>query len=217
MSRLSGTGDGGDVAGLPAEAPESGGAGDVPGIGAPAPRPAPPPYPSRYSALYRLKDGTEVTVRPILPEDAPLIIAMHARHSEHTIRMRFFGMVKTLSHDSLVRLCHLDYDCAMALVAVRYDTSGARILGVSRYSLDPGTGSAEFALVVGDEHQRRGLGRHLMERLIAVARERGVQRLEGLVLRENTPMLDLMRSLGFGPPTGAPTDEAVQVTMDLAK
>src|SRR6516164_1144946 len=118
--------------------------------------------------------------------------------------MRFFSLVKTLSRDSLIRLCHLDYDREMALVAVRRDRGAAQVLGVSRYYLQPETGTAEFALVVGDAHQGQGLGRHLLARLIAIARERGVRRLAGLVLRENTPMLNLTRALGFTP---AATDE----------
>ncbi len=117
--------------------------------------------------------------------------------------MRFFSMVKTLSHDSLIRLCHLDYDREMALIAVRREADGEKILGVSRYYLNPETGDAEFALVVGDAYQRQGLGRHLMERLIGVAKERGVQKLTGLVLAENTPMLRLTTSLGFSPPRQA--------------
>jgi acetyltransferase len=166
---------------------------------APPPRLAIPPYPNQYTAPYRLKDGTEVTVRAIRPEDEPLIIALHAGHSEHTLRMRFFSLVKTLSHDSLIRLCHLDYDREMALVAVSHDGDGPHILGVSRYYLNPEPGAAEFALVVGDAYQRQGLGRHLLTRLIAIARERGVKRLEGQVLAENRPMLDLTASLGFRP------------------
>jgi acetyltransferase len=158
------------------------------------------PYPNQYTAPFKLRNGIEVTVRAISPEDENLIIALHAGHSEHTLRMRFFGLVKTLSHDSLIRLCHLDYDCEMALVAVRRDNEGDHILGVSRYYLNPETGEAEFALVVGDASQRQGLGRHLMERLIAVARERGVRKLVGQILAENTSMLRLMQSLNFTPP-----------------
>src|SRR5205085_1363990 len=86
------------------------------------------------------------------------------------------------------------------LVAVHHDKDGEHILGVSRYYLHPETGNAEFALVVADAHQRHGLGRHLMERLIGVAKERGVKTLTGLVLAENTPMLRLMAALGFTPP-----------------
>jgi acetyltransferase len=172
------------------------------------------PYPDQYTAPFRLRDGSEVTVRAIRPEDEPLIVGLHARHSEHTIRMRFFGLVKTLSREGLARLCHLDYGREMALVAVARSAGAEQIVGVSRYYLDAETGEAEFALVVGDAHQRQGLGRHLMRRLIAVARERGVRQLSGLVLRENGPMLDLMRSLGF---RQAATQEGdvVRVELDL--
>jgi acetyltransferase len=169
-------------------------------VGAPLPRLAIHPYPNQYTAAIKLRDGSEATVRAIRPEDEPLIIALHASHSENTIRMRFFSMVKTLSRDSLIRLCHLDYDREMALVAVRRDGDGDKIMGVSRYYLNPETGVAEFALVVGDAYHRHGLGRQLMERLIGVAKERGVRTLSGLVLADNVPMLRLMASLGFSPP-----------------
>ncbi len=168
---------------------------------APPPRLAIRPYPNQYTAPFRLRDGSEVVVRALGPEDEPLIVAMHGRHSEHTLRMRYFSLVKTLSRDSLIRLCHLDYDREMALAAVTED--GATMLGVSRYYLRPETGEAEFALVVSDAHQRLGLGRHLLERLIAVARERGVRKLTGLILTENAPMLALVHSLGFGEPEPA--------------
>ena len=179
---------------------------------APRPRLAIHPYPNQYAAPFKLRDSSVVTVRAIRPEDEALIIALHARHSEHTIRMRFFSMVKTLTRDSLIRLCHLDYDREMALVAVRRDADGEMILGVSRYYLTPESGDAEFALVVSDSAQRQGLGRHLMERLIGVAKERGVHKLTGLVLAENVPMLRLMASLGFSPPR---TVEVGVVVVDL--
>ncbi len=174
----------------------------------------PSPYPEQYTAPFRLRDGSEVTVRAIRPEDEPLIVDLHARHSEHTIRMRFFGLVKTLSRANLRRLCQLDYSRDMALVAVAQTATGPQIWGVARYYLFAPTGQAEFALVVGDAHQGQGLGRHLMQRLIAVARERGVRRLWGLVLRENEPMLALLRSLGFRP-AASPESDAAAVELDL--
>jgi acetyltransferase len=180
---------------------------------APRPRLAIHPYPNQYNHPFALRDGRTVLVRPICPEDEPLIIALHAGHSERTIRMRFFSLVKTLTRDSLIRLCHLDYEREMALVAVSND-GGPHILGVSRYYLRPETQTAEFALVVGDAYQRQGLGRHLMQRLIAVARERGVGRIEGQVLAENAPMLELMRKLGFTPGSTADVG-VVSVGMDL--
>jgi acetyltransferase len=178
------------------------------------PRLAITPYPNQYATGFTLRNGTPVEIRPIRAEDEGLIIDLHARHSEHTIRMRFFSLVKTLTRDSLIRLCHLDYDREMALIAVETTDQGPRCLGVSRYYLDPETGTAEFAVVVGDAHQRQGLGRHLLSRLMEIARERGVQRLEGQVLAENRPMLELTASLGFGPPHPVGPD-VVAVVCDL--
>lgn len=172
------------------------------------PRLAIRPYPNQYTAPFRLKDGTEVKVRAIRAEDEPLIAELHASHSPRTIRMRFFSMVKSLSRASMIRLCHLDYDREMAFAAVLEDSAGPHILGVSRYYLDPETGDAEFAVVVGDRWQGQGLGRHLMLRLMDVAWQRGIRRLVGQVLRENEPMLRLMRSLGF---TVRPTDDQAVV------
>jgi acetyltransferase len=179
---------------------------------APQPRLAITPYPNQLTAPFVLADGTEVTVRAVAPEDEPLIIALHAGHSPHTIRMRFFSMVKTLSRDSLIRLCHLDYDREMALVAVRLHDGQPQALGVSRYYLNPETGVAEFAVVVGDPWQGQGLGWHLMERLIAVARQRAVKRLVGAVLRENATMLQMVEQLGF---TVQPTSEPSVVEAGL--
>ncbi len=178
------------------------------------PRLAIHPYPNQYVTSFTMRDGTQLTIRPIRPEDEPLIIDLHGRHSEHTIRMRFFSLVKTLSRDSLIRLCHLDYDREMALAAVLPGEAGPMIVGVSRYYLHPETGAAEFALVVGDAHQRKGLGRHLLARLIEIARERGVKKLVGQVLRENTPMLNLTASLGFTPPVTVDND-VVRVELPL--
>jgi acetyltransferase len=173
---------------------------------APTPAPAARPYPDELSAPFRLTDGTWVTVRAIRPEDEGLLVAFHAGHSPRTIRMRFFGMVKALSRDLLVRLCQLDYDRDLALVAVRPGAAGAaQLLGVARYFSRPGTGVAEFAVVVGDAWQGRGLGAHLMRRLLDAARRRGVRRMVGQVLAENVPMLRLARALGF---TLLPTDDA---------
>jgi acetyltransferase len=161
------------------------------------PRLAIHPYPNYLTAPHRLKDGTEVLVRAIRPEDEPLLIEFHAGHSAHTIRMRFFSMVKSLSRDSLIRLCHLDYDRAIALVAVHRNGDRSHICGVSRFFLDSEGHTAEFAIVVGDAWQGKGLGRHLMQRLIDVARHKGVKVLIGDVLRENTAMLQFVQQLGF--------------------
>jgi acetyltransferase len=173
------------------------------------------PYPNQYTAPFQLNDGTEVLIRPIRPEDEALLMEFHASHSERTIRMRFFSMVRTLSRDSLIRLCHLDYDRAMGLVAVYYEDGKPHLCGVSRFFLDPETRDAEFAIVVGDTWQGKGLGWHLMQRLIEVARDKNVCRLVGDVLRENQNMLSLVEELGFSRhDTADPT--VVEVRLALA-
>jgi acetyltransferase len=180
------------------------------------PRLAIRPYPNQYTAPWHLNDGTAVVIRAIRPEDEPLIVALHQSLSPHTVRMRFFSMVKTLSRDSLIRLCHLDYDREMALVAERRDATGPHLIGVSRYYLDPESGTAEFAVVVSDAWQGHGLGRHLMERLIDVARQRGVRCLKGAVLRENTAMLQLTQELGFEQLPGG-EEGVVELALDLER
>jgi acetyltransferase len=178
------------------------------------PRLAIHPYPNQYTAPWKLTDGTEVVIRVIRPEDEPLIVALHETHSEHTIRMRFHSLVKRLSRANLIRLCHLDYDREIALVAVHRDAKGPHILGVSRYYLDPESGEAEFAIVVGDPWQGHGLGWHLLQRLIEVARQRGVRRLAGVVLRENRQMLQMAQEMGF---RVEPTDDpgVLEVVLEL--
>lgn len=178
------------------------------------PRLAIEPYPNQYTRAWQMKDGTPVTIRAIRSEDEPLITALHATLSDQTIHRRFFSMVKQLSRDSLIRFCHLDYAREMALVAEQRTEGQAHILGVARYYMNPETRAAEFAIVVTDRVQGQGLGYHLMRELIDVARERGVRRLTGSVLRENEPMLQLSRDLGFHMASEG-TNDTAQVVLDL--
>jgi acetyltransferase len=179
------------------------------------PRLAIHPYPNQYVKTHRLGDGTELLVRPVRPEDEPLIVELHDGLSEQTIRMRFFSMVRRLTRDSLIRLCHLDYGRALALVATHRGADGRpHAIGVSRYHRHGETGEAEFAVVVTDAWQGKGVGQLLMRQLLDAARERGVRRIVGEVLRENAAMLRLMTSLGFAiRPTEDP--QVVQVVVDL--
>lgn len=184
-------------------------------LGATKSRLAIEPYPNQHTTSWRLPNGTDIVVRAIRPEDEPLIEDHHRSLSEQSIRMRFFSMVKALSRDRLIRLCNLDYAREMALVAVRKNAEGKpEIIGVSRYYMSPTTRSAEFAVIVRDAYQGEGLGQHLMERLIAVARERGVRQLVGAVLRDNNRMLTLAKELGFRDGKSIDRD-AVQVVLDL--
>jgi acetyltransferase len=173
------------------------------------------PYPNQLSTAWKLPNGVPIIVRAIRAEDETLITGLHSTLSEMSIRMRFFSMVKTLSRDSLIRLCHLDYSREMALVAERKNDAGQpEIIGVSRYYMNPQTRSAEFAVTVSDAYQGQGLGPHLMQRLVEVARQRGVKQLVGAVLRENRRMLALAKELGFSEPTVVDHD-VLQVVLEL--
>ena len=155
------------------------------------------PYPNQYETRVKTKDGTELFIRPIKPEDAPLLVELFESLSSRTIYYRFFSPMKSMSHDMLVRFTQVDYDREMALVAIDNTQTDEKMLGVSRLMSDVDGITAEFAVMIADPWQGKGIGAALMERLMAIARERGIRTLTGLVLRENRTMLSLGRKLGF--------------------
>jgi acetyltransferase len=117
--------------------------------------------------------------------------------SPNSIYLRFFTPLKSLSHDMLARFTQIDYDRDVALVALQRHAGGERMLAVARLMGDPDVTRAEFSIVVGDPWQGKGIGAVLLERLIAIAKERDMSFLWGIVLSENTGMLALGRKLGF--------------------
>lgn len=161
------------------------------------PRAAIRPYPSRYVKQTVLRDGSPVTVRPIRPEDEPLIARFHTTLSDESVYFRYFhyiNLTQRVSHERLTRICFNDYDRQMALVA----EAGGEILGAARFTRLRATNSAEFAMVVSDRCQRRGLGQLLLGQLIEVARREGLESLTGDTLPGNRPMIALAKKLGFG-------------------
>jgi acetyltransferase len=165
------------------------------------PRPAIRPYPARYVGSWTLRDGTPVTIRPIRPEDEPLMAAFHAGLSPESVYLRFFAGIPLETrarHDSLIRACFIDYDRAMALVAERRDPSGIReIIGIGRLTKLPGWEEAEFAVVVADQYQLQGLGRALLGRLVQVGKDEKLRRIVGDILPHNDKMKAVCRRLGF--------------------
>lgn len=153
------------------------------------------PYPTEIETVASLPSGTLVRIRPIKPEDEPLLIAMAARMDPEDLRLRFFGTPRALSHELAARLATLDYAREMALIA--QPMTSDEILGVARYSADADKRDAEFAVMVRSDWHGRGVGWLLMEKLVDVARARGIGSLTGLVLRANTNMLAFCRDLGF--------------------
>jgi acetyltransferase len=177
------------------------------------PRSAIRPYPSRYICESKLHDGTPVTIRPIRPEDEPLMVAFHHTLSEHSVYMRYFHWLKLdqrITHERLTRMCFIDYDRQMALVAERQ----GQILGVGRLVRSPLTNDAEVAVIVSDAWHGRGLGSQLVERVVEFARDEKVARLNASVLYENRPMLRILEKAGFRLiPSNDP--ETVEAAMEL--
>jgi len=156
------------------------------------------PYPAHLVDTHTLSDGTELTVRPIRPEDAKIEQEFVRRLSEESKYFRFMQAVSELTPQMLVRFTQIDYDREMALIAVHEQPDGSELqVAVARYTMDPDRTACEFALTVADEWQGRGVGYHLMEKLMEVARTRGMDTIHGEVLAANSHMLGLMQRLGF--------------------
>jgi ribosomal protein S18 acetylase RimI-like enzyme len=145
-----------------------------------------------------LRDGTKVHVRPIVPEDEPLLHEAVAAMSERTVYFRFFSPLKRMPDAMAHRLAVVDYDARFAIVASTHRPSGKeRIVGVARYDRAPGTDAAETAVAVIDEFQRRGLGSALLTILARVAQDHGIRTFSLIVLPENQQMLGMLRKMGW--------------------
>jgi acetyltransferase len=155
------------------------------------------PYPEEMEAMARLPGGEWVKIRPIRPEDASMEQDFVEGLSSETCRLRFQSSLRSLSPAMLARFTQIDYDREMALVAVLEEAGGEREIAVCRYITLPDGKSCEYAIVIADAWQGKGLGRLLMTALIDVARSRGLETMIGWVLATNTPMLRLDAELGF--------------------
>ena len=164
------------------------------------------PYPARYEQIWPLRGGGEYTVRPIHPDDANMLQEMMQHLSPENRYFRFISSMVELPPAMLARFTLIDYDREMALVAVFSERKAGpggeviekeRIVGVSRYIINPDQSSCEFALVVADDFSGKGLGSRLMLCIMDVAREKGLSDIQGLVLTQNPGMLKLMTSLGY--------------------
>jgi acetyltransferase len=155
------------------------------------------PYPTHLVSQWQMADGTDITIRPIRPEDAVLVKKFVHDLSDESKYFRFMNSVQELTEDMLARLTQLDYSREMALVAVA-EIDGAEIeLGVARYAINPDGETCEFALVIADSIAGKGLGQKLMVSLMEAARSKGLSAIEGEVLNNNHRMLKLMGRLGF--------------------
>jgi len=153
------------------------------------------PYPSQWQRHLEVKDGWRVFVRPIRPEDEPLIHEFLRHVNSHDLRLRFFAPMKQFSHEFIARLTQLDYARAMAFVA--FDEITNELLGVVQVHSDSIYESGEYAILLQSDLKGRGLGWALMQMIIEYARSEGLKAISGDVLTENTVMLTMCRSLGF--------------------
>ena len=155
------------------------------------------PYPKQYSSQVTLKDGTTLMIRPIRPEDEPRLVQFHAALSEESVFKRYFAPLPLeirTRHERLTRLCFIDYDRQLALIAQR---TTLEIIGVGRLIKSPSRNEAEVAAIVTDEFQRKGVGHSLMSGLIRFARDEKLSTLRATTLIENIGMQNLLESHGF--------------------
>jgi len=155
------------------------------------------PYPTRYTAPWKLSDGTEVLLRAIRPEDERMIGDMLATMSKASLESRFFEGVPVFNHERLVRFTNIDYEREIAIVAELTGPKGKRIIGVGRLLGDPDRGIGEVTVIVHDEFQGLGLGFKLVDLIIGIAEDKGFAELWGLITAQNHTMLSLVSALGF--------------------
>jgi acetyltransferase len=166
------------------------------------PRPAIRPYPVEYVGEWRTKNGARFTIRPIRPEDEPLMVKFHATLSERSVYFRYLSpmlLSQRIAHERLSSICFIDYDREMLLVAERQapEPGEREIVAVGRLSKLHWRDEAEFALVVSDALQKQGLGSELLRRLIAIGRRENLRRIVGYISGENMDMLAVARAAGF--------------------
>jgi acetyltransferase len=166
------------------------------------PRLAIRPYPQQYVSAWKLKDGSPIVVRPIRPEDEPMMVKFHGTLSENSVHFRYFGLLKLeqrVAHDRLVRMCFNDYDREIAIIAVRNEpkTKEDEIIGVGRLIKVHGVNDAEFAIVLSDQWQGHGLGSHFLKLLLEIGRQEGSEHVIGQMLPDNYAMQRICKKLGF--------------------
>jgi acetyltransferase len=176
-------------------------------------------YPARYVAPWTMKDGGVVNIRPIRPEDEPAMVRFHETLSERSVYLRYFHLLnleQRITHERLTRICFIDYDREMALVAERRnpETGESEILGVGRMSKIHGTTDGEVAVLISDHYQGRGLGKELLARLLIIGANEKLTRLVADILPDNRDVLRICEKLGFSL-KHAPEDQVVHAEFKL--
>jgi len=166
------------------------------------PRPAIRPYPVQYVTPWIMKDGQTITIRPIRAEDEPLLVKFHERLSDRSVYLRYFQGValhQRTTHDRLTRICFIDYDREIALVAERRDpqTQERQIIALGNLTKTHRGNNAEVAVITSDDYHGRGLGSEMLRRMLRVARDEKVDHVLATTLLENQQMCTMLKRLGF--------------------
>jgi acetyltransferase len=166
------------------------------------PKPAIRPYPSQYVSSWTMKNGNQVTIRPIRPEDEPLMVTFHETLSDRSVYLRYFcslSLSRRVAHERLLRICFGDYDREMALVAERTDpgTRERQIIAVGRINKLHAKNEAEVAVLVSDQYQKLGLGNELLRRVVEIARDENLSQVSAEMLPDNLAMQVIIKRLGF--------------------
>jgi acetyltransferase len=183
------------------------------------PKPAIRPYPLKYVSSWTMKDGSAVTIRPIRPEDEPLLVKFHETLSDRSVYLRYFcslSLSRRVAHERLLRICFGDYDREIALVAENTDPGSGerRIMAVGRINKLHGKNEAEVAVLVSDKYQNLGLGYELLRRVVQIARDEKLSQVYAEMLPDNVAMQVIMKRVGFQVRPGADLT-SVQAFLDL--
>jgi len=165
------------------------------------------PYPKKYETVWRMRDGRTVLLRPIKPEDEPLWLEMFQNFSEESVRYRFFQIIKDTPHEVRVRYSNIDYDREIGIVAELEEEGRRQILGVVRLIIEPDGKNGEIAFIVADPWQGLGLGSKMVDYMIEICKDKGLETVYALMLPDNYRAIRLLKKMGF----------TIQYTQDVAK
>ena len=185
------------------------------------PRPSIRPYPREYVGTWTTRTGQTLTIRPIRPEDEPKLVQFHKRLSERSVYLRYVSFMQydqRVAHERLARICHIDYDREMALVAEHEDPESGEeiIVAGGRLVREHNTNAAEFAMLVRDDYQQEGVGTELLRRLVDIGRKEGLKRITADILVQNTGMQHVCEKVGFDIiPSTDPADDMVKAVKVL--
>lgn len=171
------------------------------------------PYPDQYIDVFKLREGPSAVIRPIRPEDEPLMEELMRTSSEQTLMMRFFRKISDMTHEQLTRYCHVDYDREISFVAIIRDNGRDRIIGEVRMSKLPDQENAEMAVVVGDSWQGQGIGKALCMQCLKIAKEIGIKKMWMEILQMNSRMLYRAEKMGFRKVSS--DEDSVKVLLEL--